>query len=339
MRTPDCWFWLVLIFSLPGCSLAENKSKSYQTAEQQAYDLSDVFSSRPVHVRATIHSYGLLTVEGSYELIQASKDQLREQVRTPNFSEIRFNNHGEWYIARSKIVEPLPIARAVEVIRGARIIARDAPISEITNSHESGADARCYRTLPVQPGRFTSYEACFDVRTGSLVSWSSGFNNERQRFEYSNFQQDGNKMFPWAMRFYKNGKLLSEVIVEALSHEVPEDAAHVFDPPTNAVKLESCKKLERAEPQYTGQYFNLRSDSKAEGKTVVLAGTLDDRGRPANVEIQQSADERTDKLALQAVNELHPKAAKCDGKATPSLFRLQIWFSPVFHPDSFESFR
>jgi hypothetical protein len=56
-------------------------------------------------------------------------------------------------------------------------------------------------------------------------------------------------------------------------------------------------------------------------------------------EIQQSSGRKLDEAALRALKEVRTHPAKCDGHTVPSFFRLQIWFSPALHPDSFESFR
>ena len=123
--------------------------------------------------------------------------------------------------------------------------------------------------------------------------------------------------------------------MDSIGH-APLDAK-LFDPPPNASKQEACKRFARAEAEYTTEYFRIRSDYNS--GSVVIAGALDDRGKIGQTEIQQSADRKMDEAALKALKEVHIHPAKCDGRAIPSFFRLQIWFSPSMHPDSFQSFR
>jgi len=243
---------------------------------------------------------------------------------------------GEVYFSRSKEFEPLPISYLRELIYFAHIMPAFAPVSTATTSVLNGQNVKCY-ALERGPffSEFSGYKACFDTSTGVLATWDWSLNTELHSFEYSRFLHNGNKLFPGTMRRFHNGDLLAEVHVDSISNTTMD--TKFFDPPVNAVKQSACKRFQPAGADYTNEYFRIRSDYKS--GSVIISGSLDDRGKARDTEIQQSAGPKMDEAALKALKEVHIHPAKCDGHAIPSFFRLQIWFSPALHPDSFESFR
>jgi TonB family protein len=125
-----------------------------------------------------------------------------------------------------------------------------------------------------------------------------------------------------------------EVNIQSISRATLN--ADLFQVPATALKYQSCKKFQRASNEYGPDYFQIRSDSTG---SVVLAGTLDEYGKVVEVEIQQSAGEKSDRLVRQALKEMRFSPAKCDGRRITSFFRFQMWFSRSLHPDSFHSFQ
>jgi TonB family protein len=290
-----------------------------------------------MQIRSTFHLHVLEgQLDGIYQYSQLSKDEYREDIQTRGFSESVLVRNGERYFSRSKELEPLPISYLRQLIYDARTVPAHAPVSTATNSVLNGQNVECYA---MERGPFSSefsgYRACFNTDTGVLAALEWSFNTELHRFEYSRLLHSGKKLFPGTMRRFHNGDLLAEVDVDSIG-TVTRDAK-LFDPPTNALKQVACKRFQPAEADYSGEYFRIRSDYKS--GSVIVAGSLDDRGKVRETEIQQSAGSKMDEAALNALKEVHIQPAKCDGHGTPSFFRLQIWFSPAPHPDLFESFR
>ena len=316
---------------------AENKQRSFEAARQQASEAADNFSAGPLQIRSTFHLYVLGgQLNGTYQWSQLSREEYREEIQTTDFSESVVSRGGEVYFSRSKELEPLPISYLRELIYFARIIPAVAPVSTATTSVLNGQNVKCY-ALDRGPffSEFSGYKACFDTDTGVLAAWEWSLNTELHSIEYSRFLHNGNKLFPGTMRRFHNGDLSAEVQVESISNATMD--AKLFDPPTNASKQSACKRFQPAGADYTNEYFQIRSDYKS--GSVIIAGSLDDRGKARDTEIQQSAGPKLDEAALKALKEVHIHPAKCDGHAVPSFFRLQIWFSSALHPESFESFR
>ena len=315
------------------------KMDDYNQARKQAIERSDIFTGGPLELQATIHLHGFKASNGSYDYLQISKDDSVLRFQYPDYNLVVTRKQGHTYVASSQPLEPLPALHVRELISGAQHLFANPPISNVATAKENGVDTRCYRTDPPEYRRNFFYQACFDEQSGSLISLTWLSNSETHRFEYLGFMEDRGKRYPGIMRFYKNGVLLSEVAVDSLSHLPSDPKNHAFDPPPNAVEQPQCLKFQPAEPEYAKDYFLLRSDSKAEDQHVVLAGTLDEKGKAGDLLIQQPGTEFADKLALRAFKEIHFKPAKCDKKAVSSLFRLSIWFAPEFHLDGFDSFR
>jgi hypothetical protein len=328
---------LAVCFVMPSHCLA-GKMDDYNQARKQAIERSDIFTD-PTQLRATIHLHGYQASNGSYAYLRISKGNSVVRILYPDYKIVVARKEGKTYIASSQPIEPLPAMHVRELMLGAQHLFVNPPISHVAVSKENGVDTKCYRTDPPEYRRNFFYEACFDVQAGSLMSLTWLSNSETHHFEYLGFMEDGGKRYPGIMRFSKNGKLISEVIVDSLSHLPLDPNDHAFDLAPGAVEMVQCSKFEPAEPEYQKDYFLLRSDSRAEEQHVVLAGMLDDKGKASDVLIQQPGTELADTLALRAIKEIHFKPAKCDHKAIPSLFRLFIWFAPEFHADTFDSFR
>jgi hypothetical protein len=299
---------LALCLIMPSNCLG-GKMDDYNQARKQAIERSDIFTD-PLQLRATIHVHGFKTSNGSYEYLRISKDNSVLRIQYPDYNIVVTRKEGNTYVVSSQPIEPLPATHIRELISGAQHIFINPPISQVATSKENGVDTKCYRTDPPEYRRNFFYEACFDLQTGSLMSLTWLSNSETHHFEYLGFMEDGGKRYPGIMRFYKNGKLMSEVTVDSLSHLPLNPRDHAFDLAPGAIEQAECSKFERAEPEYQKDYFLLRSDSKAEDQHVVLAGRLDEKGRAGDVLIQQPGTELADNLALRAVKEIHFQAGK-----------------------------
>jgi hypothetical protein len=317
---------------------ADSKQKSYETARQQAREMTDIFAAGPLQIQAKFRVH-VLSGEfgGSYQYSQIEKDEYREDFQIVDFHELVVYRRGERFVQRSKDLEPLPIWYVRELVYLSRTAVGKAPVSKLRTTTQNGENVRCYsfERGAFGPSEFSGYEACFEVNTGPLATVEWSFNNELHRFEYSNFLHDQDKLFPGTMRRFRNGALIAEVNVDAITHS-PADAK-LLDPPTGALKEDACSTFKPAEAEYRSGYFQIRSEYKS--ASVVIAGSLDDRGKIREAEIQQSGGPKIDAAALRAIKEIHFRPAKCDGRAISSMFRLEIWFSPALHPDLFQSFR
>ena len=333
-------FLLTCIAVLAGSIVlhAESKQRAYEAARRHALDATDIFSSGPVQIRSTFHLHLVGgQVEGTYLFSRASKEDFREDVHLQDFNESVVSRSGERYVLRSKDLEPLAVSYLRDLIHLPHVVPIDAPASKISTSVLNGQNVECYtvdRHYSVFAG-FSDYTDCFDPVSGALTAVEWSFNSETHRFEYLGFVHIGSKLFPSILRRFHNGSLLLEANVDSISNAGID--ANFFDPPKNSLKQSACERFEPARPEYGEKYFRIRSEY--DSGAVVVAGSLDDHGKVQETEVQQSGGSKLDSAALDAVKEVHIHPAKCDGHATPSLFRLEVWFSPALHPDSFQSFR
>ena len=326
-----CFVFLVARLAFSG----EDKQKVYEAARQRAMEVSDIFGVGPLQILATFHLHTMGGgIDGTYRYRQLSKGQYLEEIQSPSFNESIVYSAGQRYLVRSRQFEPLPISYLRELFQFA--IPADAPVSKVSTTVQMGRNLKCY---VVERGQgiteFSGFEACFDAETAVLASRETSFNTEVHRAEYSKFLSDGDRLFPTEMRMLRNGNPVVEVSVDSISH--PPTDAKLLDPPPNASKEDVCKRFQPAEPVYSDDYFRIRS-SHLSG-SVIIMGSVDDRGKVRETEIQQPADPKVNQDALKAIREVRTHPAKCDGHAIASFFRLQIWFSPALHPDLFQSFR
>lgn len=336
VRNIPTWFLpCFLVLALQLAFSGENKRKSYEAARVQASEAVDIFSAGPVQIRSTFHLHVVADqVDGTYQYSQLSKDESREEIRIPDFSESIVSQGGKRYFSRSKELEPLPIWYVRELIYYARMIPAYPAVSTATTSVLNGQNVKCYASERGFTLEFPGYKACFDTDAGLLASLELSYNTAVHRFEYSRFLRNGKKFFPGTMRRFHNGDLLAEVDVDSMGNTTMDSKS--FDPPATGLKQGGCKRFEPAKADYTNEYFQIRSQYQS--GSVIVAGSLDDRGKVLQTEIQQSSSKKVNDAALRALKEVHAHPAKCDGRAVPSFFRLQIWFSPALHPDLFESF-
>jgi TonB family protein len=327
----------LLVLSLPWRLLAENTEKSYEIARQHASETVDIFSAGPVQIRSTFQLHTLAgQINGTYQYDQLTSNQYREDIETSNFKESVVYKDGEVYRSRSEEFEPLPIWHLRQLMRFAHMSPLNAPFSTVTSSVVNGQNVTCYG---LKRGTFLSefsgYRACFDRDKGVLVALEWSYNTDLDRLEYSRFLRNGEKLFPGTMRWFLNGNLLAEINVTEISNAATDPK--LLTPPPGAVKLANCRHFQPAQADYSSEYFDIRSDYKS--GSVVIAGSVDEHGKVLKTEIQRSGGSKLDEAALKALKEVRIHPAKCDGHAIQSFFRLQIWFSPSLHPDSFESSR
>jgi TonB family protein len=325
-----------LVLTLQPAFSRENNQTSYEAARLQASEAVDLFSAGPVQIHSSFHLHVLAgQLDGTYQYSQLSRDEFREDIQIPAFNESIVSRSGERYVSRSKELEPLPIWYVRELIYFAHMIPAGARVSTATTSALNGQNVKCYASEKGLLLEFPGYKACFDMETGLLAALELSFNTSVHRFEYSRFLRNGKKFFPGTMRRFHNGELLAEVDVDSIGNTSMD--VKLFDPPAAALKQGGCKHFQPAEIDYTKEYFQIRSEHPS--GSVIVAASLDDRGKVVETEIQQSSGRKMDEAALRALKEVRIHPAKCDGHTVPSFFRLQIWFSPALHPDSFESFR
>jgi hypothetical protein len=305
----------------------ENKQKSFEAARQRASDVVNIFGAGPLQIRATFHLHlpsGQLN--GTYRYSQLSSDEHREVIETRDFSESSILKDGQLYTVRSRALEPLPVAYLRQLIYSAHAV----PFMQIDreeNSVQQDQNSQCYRVAIVKD------EVCFDSATGAMVSSEWRYGAEAHKLQYSNFHHHGDKLFPGTMVRFHNGILLAELTVESINHEAVDEK--VFVPPPDAQKQLACKRFQRATAEHN--YFNVLSDNRGEG-TVVIAGSLDKKGKVLDREVQQSSDVDLSRLALGRLNDVIFRPAKCDGRYVTSQFRLHIWFAGSFASGTLESF-
>lgn len=323
-----CVCLLVLVLVAP----LSSKQKGYRAARQRAIEATDIFSSFPLQIHANFHIYALDgPVDGRYQYSQLSTDERRVDILSATFSESTLDKGGAQYVVRSRDLRPLAIWYLTLLIQEAHSFPSEALTSKATSSLQNGRAVTCFGTPLADVGD----QMCFDVETGALASWEWTVNTDRQRLEYSNYQEVDAKFFPTKMCRFRHGKLLAEVEVDSISHEAPDPKLYV--PPANASKQEICKNFQPADVEYSAAYFNIRSSFKS--GYVVVGGSIDNRGTVQKTDIQESTGANLNEAALRALRALLIHPAKCDGNKVPAFFRFQIWFSPVEHSDSFQSFR
>ncbi len=329
----------LILLSPHALLFAENNARSYEAARQRAIEATNIFNSGPLQIHATFHIQTLAgQIEGTYQYTQLCKAQVRVEVQNPGFSESIVEKGAEQCIARSRDLESLPIWYVRQLVRIAHSVPTDSFASKVTTT-QNGRTAKCFTQERKPDSGFEYYgsQTCFDVESGALESMQWSFNTDLDRLEYSDFRKDDSKVVRATMRRLRNGKLLVDVQIDSFTH-VPTNL-DFFEPPANATKQESCKRFEPADAEYSEEYFRIRSAYKS--GSVVIGGPARPRWRWQGAKVGDSGIRRfkDGRVALKALREVRVHPAKCDGKRVPPAFRLQVWFSPAMHPDSFQSFR
>jgi hypothetical protein len=267
--------WLPLIFLLLIHSItlsASDKAKrDGKDLVEHAETKTNIFELPSFEMKASVRVDDKgKPLDGSYLLLWNGRDQWREEISLPGYSEVQVGGKGVVFLKRS--TDSIPVQ--IEQLRLALgygsnhahsfIHAAPGPKETVKQVHDrkvNGLKVECAEIADQESG---TREVCVDVSTGALV--------RQHPYLDRDVTPISTKLFPRFLSYIENGKSVAEVQVTELktTEGLPSSA---FEPPVGAVSKLGCmnptpaRLVHRGNPQYPEQ----ERQSHAQGTVAMYA--------------------------------------------------------------------
>jgi hypothetical protein len=292
--------------------LSVGKDKKQQEAKAllaKARELSDIRCQGcpPFRLKARVRSFEgvAMPVDGTYVLNWASPGKWREDLRMPDYSEIRLGLGDEIQEERATRFRPGPLAWLLTHLDiGGRL--NELPHSKIKGLKEW----QVQRGLSVcadyqQEGMRYLQRRCF-LRDKGLLMYEE---SPPDAYEYDEYIPFVGKLFPWKIAHYVGGRLTDEMQVTELVAS-PGWQAGLFEPMTGSDVHETCRNPDP--PRDVRVELPSLPDDVMGDFTVTIEYVVGVDGLPGDVVVHAS-DARLEPLVLKAFSKSRFIPAKCRG--------------------------
>lgn len=303
--------WVVCILMLLP-PLAVGKDKKQQEAEAllaKARELSDIRCQGcpPFRLKARVRLFEgvAMPVDGTYVLYWASPGKWREDLRMPDYNEIRLGLGDEIQEKRPTRFRPGPLAWLLTHLDiGGRL--NELARSKIKNVKEWQVQRGLLVCTDYQQERMRYLQRrCFLRDKGLLLHEES----PPEAYEYDEYTPFVGKLFPWKMARYVGGTLTDEMQITELVVS-PEWEAGLFDPMTGSDVHETCRNPD-APREVRGEFPSL-PDNLMGDFTVTIEYVVGVDGLPRDV-VVHAADPRIETFVLKGFSKSRFIPAKCKG--------------------------
>jgi len=291
-------------------SAAEKKDKQAEGLAliERARELSDIRApgSPPFRLRARVHLSDPWegSLDGTYLFAWTSDEQWRQEIKFPNFYEVRIGKGTKVWRERNINYRPEAIHGLLETVDLHKHLKvnPEETVQRIRERKYKGIVLRCVE-LKKRPR--TERTLCTDS-TGTLARTELG----GLTHEYSEFVSWAGKLFPGSIRVLDEGKTVREIQVEELNGQSLEPA--LFTPADEAVAREGCLDPDPPEiqehifPDYPGEAKRRRIQG-----TVSVYALIGADGRVYNVVVLRSVDPLLAAATLQTVQRWRFNPATC----------------------------
>lgn len=194
----------------------------------------------------------------------------------------------------------------------------DEQIKTVSDRKKDGVELHC---VEFKRGTWER-TLCFDSR-GELVS----SDDHIFRFQYSDFQKFGEKLYPHNMQVYKNGERVLDMKVIELT-PLPDTTPAHFEHDKSAQLTSLCETWERIAPvkKVQPQYPPEARMQRQQG-TVTLYALIAADGSVQRLKLLESAGTALDDASMQAVKQWVYAPATCGTRPLPSEIEVQVNFS------------
>src|ERR1039457_1044385 len=214
---------------------ASNKARREGKDLVEQAEIRNIFGLATLEMKASVRIDNKgQPLDGSYMLLWNGREQWREEISLPGYSEVKVGGKGIVYLKRSTDFMPLHLSelyKALSYGRG-RLVRREPEetVKQVHDRKVNGVKVGCAE-IAEQQYHTTLREVCVDLSTGGLV--------RQPPFLDSEMMPIGTKLFPRFLSYVENGKPLAEVQVTELktTEQLPSSA---FEPPVGTVSKPGC---------------------------------------------------------------------------------------------------
>ncbi len=291
---------------------------------EKATQLSDLTElSVPFYLNAQIRiqTGSQKPVDATYRLEWISRESWRDELKMPQFEQIRTVLASRMWVERSIPYAPLQVWGAMEGIDIHSVLNMSpAPsLGNIRRKKENGSLMQCVEMG--EPGQRTS-EACFAVGSGDLlrITRSDGL-----RFTYSDYVVWQGKNYPKAIQIFENESQLADVHVSDVGSlkeskfPNPSAQSRVFGWCSDPSPVKISKKVAPSYP--------LAARTTGTGGTVAVYGVVALDGKLHDMSVVASRGPELDTATTQALSKWIFQPATCHGTSIETELVTTVHYS------------
>lgn len=271
--------------------------------------------SPPFRLRATVRATGTSgrSSEGSYELLWSSPTRWREEVRFPDFTQVRVGDEGKFWQKRNLEYLPPPIWDLLDTLdmRSRLQLREGEKVRKCKDRKRKNVHLRCVQLTGKDRG---SRELCFAQDRGNLVREDYGAGG----YEYEDYLSLEKNTFPRVIRT-SGGLTRIELRVEELTHLGAVDES-IFIPPPDAQPWGWCPEPKR--PRRLTPHAPMDPVDHPRSEVVAYA-TIDVDGKLTNIKVLGSTSQAFERTMLEIWQKVRYKPQMCNG--APVATETALW--------------
>ena len=312
-------FFIALVASASAFAGWEKAIKAEQML-QEAIAKNDIHELPSFEMKASLkldnHGH---PVEGTYSLLWNGRDQWREEINLPGYSEIQVAGKDAVSVSRTTKYMPWQINLVHNLLGYDQNLklSENEKVKQIRNREIRGIKASCVEIA----GKFGSRQICIDPSNAALV--------RELPFADGNLTPVGAKEFPFSLSYVDHEKTVASATVTWMKTPARFDVS-AFDPPTGGNSTPKCdashvrsgRLVARVNPVYPAA----QRSAHVEG-TVHLYGVIGTDGMLHSLEVVSSVDPALDHSALEAVQQWRYDPYMCNGVPVEVESMVQVNYS------------
>jgi hypothetical protein len=280
-------------------------------AETQLADPRSSDNPFSLHAKIILHDSSHTSINGTYLLQWVSPTTWREEISTPNFSQIRFGAEGGIWEVRDPAYLSLPMWQLMQALG---FYDRLALLQEEHpgKTKFDKTNGRFLRCVKVEKAGGLFRKLCFDNNSAELASERPGWID--RTYDFSEYTSIGTKRFPRAIKVYEGKNETAEFSVDELRGMDQQESSSLQKPAAAQWQAWCPNPVGgiRLTPNYD------RAASAASRTTarpdVIIYGAIGTDGAWHDLHILQSAGGTIDALILEAIQKERSIPNTCNGK-------------------------
>ncbi len=312
-------FLMALVTTGSAFAGSEKAAKAEQML-QEAVAKNDIHElpSFEMRARLKLDNHGH-PVEGTYSLLWNGRDQWREEIKLPGYSEVQVAGKDAVSVSRTTKYMPWQIGLVHNLLGYDQKLKLNVneKVKQIRNREIRGIKTSCVEIA----GKFGSRQICIDPANTALV--------RELPFVDGNFTAVGAKEFPFSLRYFDHDKIIAEATVTEMKTPAQFDAS-AFDPPAGGISRPKCDAADlrtgRLVAPVNPEYPAAQRSAHVQG-TVHLYGVVGSDGMIHNLEVISSVDPALDRSALEAVQQWRYEPYMCRGVPVDVETMVQVNYS------------
>lgn len=263
-------------------------------------------------------------MHGQYEEVWISPDQWRREFVLSDFAQVETGSaEGKW-VSRNLDFRPRPaylLSIALDEFMEPKI-SPDETVASLRQRKHKDSEWRCVELTTASTN--AKRELCFDD-SGSLASEQY----LDKRFEYENFENYGDKIFPRSIRVYSDKAMVLELTADEIVLP-PEPKPELFRAQPGARQFASCERWPAIPTKKVPPHYPESARAAHQQGTVTVYAAVAADGQVGATRVLESGGLALDESTLDAVHQWVYPALNCGSRPLPAEIEIRVNYSLSF---------